>query len=148
MSFADDVARWAGSKAITVAEAIIKKSSERLAEKANLQGPSVANPGGGKGGHLPVDTSFLINSLHASIGTLPSGESVKPSGYAVQEWNPASVTVVINGLELGDTLYLGWTAEYAPRMENMYGFARLAAQDWQQIVSETAIEYRSRFNAY
>lgn len=140
MSFADDVAKWAGSKAIPVAEAIIKKSSERLAEKANTSRF--------KGGNTPVDTSFLINSLHASIGTLPSGESVKPSGYAVQEWNPASVTVVINGLELGDMLYLGWTAEYAPRMENMYGFARLAAQDWQQIVSETAIEYRSRFNAY
>lgn len=147
MKFSDQVAKWAGDKAIPMATAIVKKSAEKLAEEANLQGPSVANPAGGKGGHLPVDTSFLINSLYASIGTVPSGPSVKPKGFTSVDWDSAQVTVVINGMELGDTLYLGWTAEYAPFMENRYGFARLATQNWQNIVSETTLEARAAFNA-
>lgn len=139
MKFSDQVAMWAGDKAIPMATAIVKKSAEKLAEEANTSRF--------KGGNTPVDTSFLINSLHASIGTVPSGESVKPSGYTVQDWNSSQVTVVINGMELGDTLYLGWTAEYAPFMENRYGFARLATQNWQNIVSETTLEARAAFNA-
>lgn len=139
MKFSDQVAKWAGDKAIPMATAIVKKSAEKLAEEANTSRF--------KGGNTPVDTSFLINSLYAAIGSVPSGPSVKPKGFSVTNWDSSQVTVVINGMDLGDTLYLGWTAEYAPYMENRYGFARLAAQNWKNIVSETTIEARIAFNA-
>ena len=38
----------------------------------------------------------------------------------------------------------GSIAAYAPYMEARYGFVRLAAQNWQQIVSRNAREARRR----
>lgn len=140
MSFADDVAKWAGDKAIPVATAVMQKSIERLAEQANTSRF--------KGGLMPIDTSFLTNSIAAEMDQPPSGESKQPRGYGVRAWNPSQINVVISRMRLGDVIFIGWTAEYAQDMENRYGFMRFAAQNWGYIVDLTAVEYRSRFNAY
>lgn len=96
-----------------------------------------------KGGNMPIITSFLINSGAASIDSLPIGESKKPDGYAVQDWNPSETVTTINRVKAGDILYFGWTAEYARYMENKYKFMRTAAQDWPAHVNRRAAEVKN-----
>jgi hypothetical protein len=79
---------------------------------------------------MPVDTGYLTNSGIADINKVPSGLGFEGS------WNPSSAIVVINRAHIGDTLYFGWTAKYSLAMENRYGFMRLAAQQWPQIVKQ------------
>lgn len=99
-----------------------------------------------QGGNMPVDTGFLRNTFVSELngGGLTSG----PDAYILS----------IAGYELGDTIFGGWTAEYAMRME--YGFVgedaagrnfnqagrffmNSAAQQWQQIVARHAAEIRN-----
>ncbi len=89
-----------------------------------------------KGGKMRVVTGFLRNSEAAEIGSLPAGESKRPEDYANSDFDPSAIILVINQMKLGDTIYIGWTAEYARFMENRYGFMRSAAQKWPEFVNE------------
>ena len=97
-----------------------------------------------KGGRMRRDTSFLVNSGKASIGSLPSGESRQPKGYTGGDWDDGQVTLTLVRLKPGQTLYFGWTANYARAREHKDGFLRMAAQQWQQIVNKNAAELRRR----
>jgi len=122
--------------------AVIQTSVQRLAEAAQLQGPSKKNPGGGKGGRMPIDQSFLRSSFTGALGGMPTGPS-EPSG-SVLDWDQSSITLVIAGWEPGTALYLGWTAKYARKMEELYGFMKGAADQWQQINDDAVREVRAR----
>jgi hypothetical protein len=95
-----------------------------------------------KGGNLPVDTSFLRNSAKAQIGSMPSGPSTPADGMPSAP--DGQITLTLVRLKPGQTIYLGFCANYARYMENRYGFVRLAAQQWQQIVNKNAAELRRR----
>lgn len=58
-----------------------------------------------KGGRMPVDTSFLRNSLASGLNG-----SFGPVG-------PDSYVVTLSELEIGDIARFAWTASYARRME-------------------------------
>ena len=90
-----------------------------------------------KGGKMPVDTGFLRASLCADTSGMPSVGGVP-------------LEVALLKVEIGDTVYAGWTAEYAMRMEYGfsgpdslgrvysqagYGFLRSAVQNWPQHVA-------------
>lgn len=128
-SFYDQVNDWA-RMAENRMEATLKESAQDLTEQA--QKPRA------KGGRMPIDTSFLVNSLTATIGGVPSGQGQPPPGYTQQQWNASPITLVINQVKLGDRLVLGYLAEYAPEMEARYAFVRSAAQNWNQIVFKAA----------
>jgi len=108
--------------------AIFRESAQALMEEANTQE--------GEGGKMPVDTGFLRNSSAASVDGMPSDAAGEPA-------------LVFAALELGQTVWAGWTAVYALRMEHGFygedslgrlyaqsgkGFARAAAQNWTFIV--------------
>lgn len=88
-----------------------------------------------QGGRMPVDTGFLRNSLVSGLNgsTALSGAN--------------SYVVTIAGADLGDSIFAGWTANYARHVE--YGargragrfFMRGAAQQWQQIVDRNAAAF-------
>lgn len=88
-----------------------------------------------QGGNLPIVTGNLRRSLMASVTAMPSmvgdGDTEFPD-------NAAQIELVIAGWELATPLYLGWGAIYARKMEYMYGFTRLAAQNWQRHVETNA----------
>lgn len=105
-------------------EAVIKQSAQEVF--------SIAQTPKAQGGRMPVDTGFLRNSLIAQInGATVSGGS-------------DAYTLAIAGAEAGDTIFGGWTANYARFME--YGTSRTpgnfymlsAAQQWQAIVARNA----------
>lgn len=94
-------------------------------------------------------TGFLRASLMASTEAMPQLIRDNP-GTAVSA-NAGDVILVIAGAELGDTIYLGYTARYglfvhrgangrAPRP-----WVDLVAQRWQQIVAQKAEEVKARF---
>lgn len=99
-----------------------------------------------KGGNLPVDTGYLRASLLGSTSLMPSMRE-----NATQEAD--AIVLTIAGLDLGQTFYAGYTANYARHQE--YGtsgrpgrrFVGLAADRWQTTVSEVVRDLRSRANA-
>lgn len=108
---------------------VFRLSSERVLREANVPV--------GQGGLLPFDLGFLMNSITA--GTDPGG------GF-----DPA---LVFHKLEIGQTVYAGWSAEYAMRQEfgfvgpdslgrvyNQSGsaFLRSSVQRWQEYVNDAA----------
>lgn len=113
--------------------AIFKASAQDVFEEA--QRPR------GSGGRMPVVTGFLRNSFVAGLNG-----STALTG-------PAAYELAILTAELGDTVTGGWTAAYALRREmgftgadslgrqyNEGGafFARSAAENWQQYVTNNA----------
>lgn len=142
---ARELPRWV-DKIKGLQNAVIQTSAQRLAEKAQLQGPSVAR-GGGKGGRLPIDEGFLRATFSAQIGAMPAGPSEAPAGGFTggeDEW-AAPVTLVIAGMRPGDVLFMGWSAKYARAMEARYGFMKGAAEEWQSIVDGAVREAKARF---
>tara|TARA_Y100001973_G_scaffold106528_2_gene185030 strand:+ start:5386 stop:5808 length:423 start_codon:yes stop_codon:yes gene_type:complete len=91
-----------------------------------------------KGGNLPKDTGFLQSTGDAALNRIPSGPTVAPEGVESFTWDADAALVVIAQAQIGDTIFFGWSAEYSEYMENRFGFMRLAAQNWQQIVRKNA----------
>ncbi|HEL4296710.1 TPA: hypothetical protein UM674_000639 [Stenotrophomonas maltophilia] len=135
--FADQVKAFT-EKARLRQEAIFKGSAQKLMEEANT--PE------GQGGKMPVDTGFLRNSVAASTDGPP-------------EAGGQPVELVFLGLQVGQTVWAGWTAKYAMRMEHGFfgedskgrtyaqagkGFARAAAQNWAFIVEAVAKEVKDQ----
>ena len=104
--------------------AVFRESAQRLAQQANV--PRA------QGGNMPVDTGYLRNSQGASLQGMPSTGAQPPA-------------LVLLSTKLGDSIYMGWTANYAIYMEARYGFARLAAQNWDFIVDKAVAEVKRRY---
>jgi len=114
-----DMDKWIRRSQVRI-DAVVKQSAQDLVNTA--QTPRA------KGGNMPVDTGFLRNSGMASLTGMPSGTGSTES----------QVTLTIYRAKPGDTIYFGWTANYAKYMERRYAFMRLAAQQWQDIVNRNA----------
>lgn len=128
-SFASQVGEFV-AKSDARMTAVFQKSVQDLVEEAQTDYRS--------GGNIPRDTGFLISTGNAAINRLPTGESKKPPGIEKFNWDADASLVVINNAQLGETVYFGWSAEYAQYMESRFGFMRLAIQNWQQIVRKNA----------
>lgn len=114
-------------------EAVAKDSIQDVLDIAQTPKP--------KGGRMPVDTSFLRNSLASGL----NGSFGPPSAE--------SYTLTIAEMTMDDVARFSWTAEYALRMELGFNgtdslgrtyaqsgnhFAGSAAAQWQQIVTANA----------
>lgn len=121
-SFAKQVAA-SHEKTVRRMTGILRESTQRLVHEAST--PTA------QGGHMPVDTGFLRNSIRGSFSTLP-GAGSQPPEISILQFKP------------GDTLYIGWTAKYAIYMEARYGFMRSSAQNWNHIVDQVTGEVKRR----
>lgn len=114
-------------------EAVFKQSVQEIAEIAQTPGPSVFNPGGGRGGHMPIgETGFLRASFVATLGAPPPQREA--SGIAAS-YDTGPVNLVIAGADVGDTITLAWTAAYARIVHRRYQWSALAAQRWKAVVA-------------
>jgi hypothetical protein len=98
-----------------------------------------------KGGKMRVDTGFLRSSGKLSLTGMPSG---LPRGEADQKYDfsPVSSISVLSQFKIGDTIYFGWTANYAIYREAYDGFLASGVQNWQQIVNKNARILKNRIN--
>lgn len=120
-------------------QAVFQLAVQYTYDDMQLEGPSVTNPAGGRGGHMPIRTGFLRASPVASDTEPPlmrAGHS-PPNPNALNSYQPGGeVALVISGAAIGDVIHIGYTADYAVFVEARYGFVRLAAQNWQQNVDK------------
>lgn len=96
---------------------------------------------------VPVDTGFARASVLVSIEAMPQIDPVAV-GEPDQKYNfdGSQISVVIANAKLGQTLYVGWTANYIAYLE--YGtsrmlpraFVRNAAGQWAAIVDSVVSE--------
>lgn len=94
----------------------------------------------GAGGHLPVVTGNLRNSVAVSARF-----RIEIDWKTKKFRNPAdAVNNAIAGVELGETAWVGFRAPYARKVETEHGFLRLAQQRWPQIVDEVVRAKLSR----
>jgi hypothetical protein len=121
--------------AVLSMEATLKESSQDLSEQANTSRFK-------QSGNTPVVTGFLINSFNGALNSIPTGEDTAPKGFKKTDYDSGPVLLSINKVKLGDRLVLGWTANYAQRMEEKYSFMRLAAQNWVPICEAAAKRVR------
>lgn len=91
---------------------------------------------------IPVDTGYARASIRASLEAMPQIELTAhrdPDGsYSVDY---SSILITINSAQLGQTLYVGWTANYVPYLEYGHsdqapnGFIGVTVLEWPQIVA-------------
>jgi hypothetical protein len=144
MKFTAEIEAWvAASKDFT--EAVVKQSTQEVIRLMKL--PISA------GGNMPVDTSFLQNSLVGVPGDSPP--AINPTAHGQggpQAGNAAGIEALIASWTMGQSLSFGFIAAYAARQNygftgtdslgrnyNQSGkhFVELAVQQWAQIVENT-----------
>jgi hypothetical protein len=131
--FSAKVNAW-GRKTRARQNAVHRRASELLFEASNLP---VA-----KGGKMPVDLGFLRASFDASLSGMPVGPQRPDEGGTPD--NSGNIAIVLTNASITDTIFAGWTAVYARRQEyEHYGFARSAAESWQEFVDQAVREAKA-----
>ena len=101
-----------------------------------------------KGGRMRVDTGFLRSSGRASLTGFPTGQSIRPPDALPNSfsWDGQAVVSTLLRMEVGDTFYWGWTANYAEHRELWDGFLDKAVQNWSRNVQKRTEELRKEIN--
>lgn len=123
-------------KFIADVEAFANKSADqmlRVARQSIQDTVRDAQTTVAQGGSMPVDTSFLRNSLITEVRGVQLGKGAN------------SYTLGLSVLQLGDPFQVAWTAEYAIPRHYMVGVGQggglwrdKAAQKWSQTVAKNA----------
>lgn len=132
-TFEAQVGEWA-RKVEGAFDVVFKEAAQELVSELNTL--------------VPIDTGFLRASLRASTTDMPLLTRENTGGPMPDDM--AEIVLVIAGAEAGDTIYLGYTANYAAYVH--YGangrpgrpWVAMVAQRWQTIVAQKAGEVRSR----
>ncbi|WP_261334584.1 hypothetical protein [Rhizobium leguminosarum] len=98
LSFAAQVSEWAKAE-------LEREEQTAAREVANEVRTPVA-----EGGRMPLKTGNLRRSLMASTSDMPTIQEGKTA------FQDSGIEMVIAGAELGSTIYLGFQAAYAARM--------------------------------
>lgn len=124
----------------------VKETKERLTAVVRQSVQDLVNEAQtpvAKGGKMPVDTGFLRASGQMSLTGMPSGPVRGEDGQSY-DYNPAATLKVLGEFKDGDTIFFGWTADYAKYREAYDGFLISAVQNWQTIVNKNAAALRKR----
>ncbi len=126
-TFAAQVADWV-RESETVMEAVVKDAAQSMMHDATETVAGIGRGGTFQRGVIPVDTGFLAASLVSSA----QGASVRgEDGYIA----------AIAGMELGDTVSFGWTADYAQHVH--YGTSRMPGRFW---VNDAVVNWQGYVN--
>lgn len=129
----------------------LSQASRRRAEEMQAEGKTVKNYGSGKGGRMPIDTGFLRASGQMRLGGMPSGPT-RPNSKAIGPINPGpasyqgSPTVVqsLGNFTIGTSIFFGWTAAYANKINLRYGFLDNAMGQARKFSDIVALRIRMR----
>ena len=140
-NFAAEVSAWVQETQQRM-DAVFKESCQRTIAKA--QTPV------GAGGYMPIDTGFLRASVRASTSAMPPIDSAAKPTLPMYAYNSGEVVLTIASAEFGQTIYVGWTANYAAHIHNGTSrmiprpFATMAALQWESIVHQVGSEAMAR----
>lgn len=144
-SFTAQIAEWT-RKVEGAIEAIFRESVQELVNQADLLLADMvyAQPPASSGYKR---TGFLRSSMKVSTVSMPLAnrpQGTPDTGYM------AEIEVQIAGADVGETLFIGWTAEYSAYVHfGANGVAprpwvSMVAQRWQAIVDGKAAELKAR----
>lgn len=95
-----------------------------------------------KGGKMRVDTGFLRASGQYSFTGMPAGPA---RGEPDKKYKYDAVAQVdLANVRLGQTIWFGWTANYARYREAYDGFLISGIQKWQSIVDRRCEQIKAR----
>ncbi len=145
-TFATAIEGWA-RRVKEAEEAVFREASQELVEQLNQQITEMIYEAPESPGYKR--TGFLRASLMASTEAMPRLERDNP-GLPVGA-DAGDVILVIAGAELGQTIFLGYTAKYGAMVAR--GTSKMAprpwvdlvAQRWPEIVSTVAARVKQRF---
>lgn len=142
-AFSATIRGWAGETKERMT-AVRADAAQNVVAIMQTPGPSVKNPGGGAGGNMPVATGFLRSSLQAGVGydLPPLADNPNPDGSF--SYDGAEVNLTIASVPVERPVTVVYTARYARKVEERYGFVRLAVQRWPQLVDQAARDAQSR----
>ena len=137
-SFAAAVGDWAAAIEGAI-EAIFRESVQDLVSELTAL--------------VPVDVGILRASLVASTAAMPELNRPHPNPGGAKnsiQFDRGPIELVILGTDVGDTIYLGYTANYGAYVH--YGsngrpgrpWVDMVAQRWPQIVAARAAEVKAR----
>lgn len=115
--------------------AVTRQSIEDLVEE--VQTPD------SKGGRMRVDTGFLRHTGLSSLNSAPSGPNVRDKDRTYL-YSGEPVNITLSRMEIGDTFYFGWTANYARHREVFDGFLEKGLQNWQKHVDNAVSKLKQR----
>ncbi len=100
----------------------------------------------GAGGNMPIDTGFLRASLVIGVGGSEASVIFGSSTEAKLGADP-DISVAIASATAGDTIFGGWTAEYAAYQHFVIGhlWVDKAVQNWQSIVTANVQRLKGLF---
>lgn len=135
-----------GEFSATVDKIILKTRKRMVAVVRGSVSDTVkgANTPVAKGGKMRVDTGFLRASGRLSLSGMPSGPTRPPDPDGTYDFDGAAVTATLAGVDLGDTIYFGWSAEYARVREVYDGFLESELQKWQSTVDDNVRKVKAR----
>lgn len=126
--FIADVSRFADK----TADQMLRVARQSIQDTVREAQTTVA-----QGGNMPVDTSFLRNSLVTDLRGATVGEGAN------------SYVLGLSSLQLGDPFQVAWTAEYAIPRHYLVGVGQggglwrdRAAQNWSRYVAQNAARVR------
>jgi hypothetical protein len=147
LSFSVQIANWT-HRVKEAEEALFKECAQELAKQLDNQLDAMIYETPESPNYKR--TRFLQASLMASKGDMPVLNRANPGTTVTPDFG--QIEFVISDAELGETIFLGYTAEYGAYVhygaENMAPrpWVTLVAQRWQQIVSAKAAEVKARFD--
>lgn len=100
---------------------------------------------------IPVVTGFARASIRASTSSMPQIDPALSNPLREKvAYDFGEITAVIAGARLGETIYIGWTANYVWYLELGHskqapaGFVGLAAAEWQNTVNDVVAKLKAR----
>lgn len=99
---------------------------------------------------IPVDTGYARASIRGSLESMPRINPAS-SGVEGQTYTPdlSQIVLLINSAKPGQTIYIGWTANYVQFLEWGHsnqapnGFVGITALEWDQIVAEEIVKAKA-----
>lgn len=154
-TFAASIRDWANRTKENMDD-VLRSSVEDVVNdiKSKTQESYRTRTGPAQPGLLPVDESFLRNSVASDLngsGEFPTVEPPEGGGGGAD--GNAAVILQIQDMSAGDVLHVAWTAEYAHRINSGFSgtdsagrtynqpgvhFIERAADSWPDIVRENA----------
>lgn len=139
LSFSSQIDAWVRKSEARML-AVAKESTQRTVSKAQSR--------------IPIDTGFARASVRASLEAMPQ---IVPGSRGKEgqsySYNSGEITLVLAGMELGQTAYIGWTASYTPFLELGHsnqaptGFVGISALEWPATVAAVTQELKARAGA-
>lgn len=135
VDFNKQIGEWA-SKTEQRILAVFRESTKMTVRKAQSR--------------IPVDTGFARASIRSSLSMMPTFKNDRPDRKVKYPYNEDEIILTIANAKIGETIYVGWTANYVAELElgssqqAPHGFVGLAVLEWDRTVFDVVARLKQQ----